>query len=138
MAKKEPLNDVFEDAAKAAINKAIKPIAEVNEKNIVVETKSQEEQAMELTVANGETSWSKFKGKINGAYAERMMDVLDGLPDREFARIYPKLLEYVNPKVVRKEVREEEEENKTIKVTIYQQNNNYPDNEEKIIDVTES
>ena len=62
---------------------------------------------------------------------------METLPDREYLRMYFKMLEYVNPKVVRKEVMEAKEDDLNIKVVIYQQNNSYQNGEKKIIDVTE-
>jgi hypothetical protein len=129
---KEDLNDVFKEAAKMVSNKTIKK--EVNE---IVDKKLQHQQAMNLTVENAETSWSKLKGKVNAEYADKAMQIMETLPDREYLRMYFKMLEFVNPKVVRKEVLEGEEDDMNIKVVIYQQNNNYENGEEKIIDVTE-
>jgi hypothetical protein len=131
--KKEDLNDVFKEAAKMVSNKTIK-----KEINDVVNKKEQIQQAMDLTVENAETSWSKLKGKVNAEYADKAMTIMEELPDREYLRMYFKMLEYVNPKVVRKEVLEAEDDDMNIKVVIYQQNNNYENGEKKIIDVTES
>jgi hypothetical protein len=119
--------------AKMVSNKTIK-----KEINDVVNKEKQIQQAMDLTVENAETSWSKLKGKINSTYADKAMTIMETLPDREYLRMYFKMLEYVNPKVVRKEVLEAEDDDMNIKVVIYQQNNNYEDGEKKIIDVTES
>lgn len=131
----EDLNDVFKEAAnmfdKAAISKSETIVTTENiEQQLTIE-----EQALKLTENLKNNQWDLLKQKINGPFAKRAIEEIDALSGREFLKAYFKLLEYVNPKVVRKEVLEGEDENTEIKVTIYQQNNNFASGEEKIIDV---
>lgn len=132
---KEDLNDVFKEAAnmfdKAAVSKSETIVTTEN----IEQQLTLEEQALKLTEELKDNQWDLLKQKINGPFAKRAIEEIDALSGREFLKAYFKLLEYVNPKVIRKEVVEGEEDNKEIKVTIYQQNNNFASGEEKIIDV---
>ena len=132
---KEDLNDVFKEAAnmfdKAAVSKSETIVTTEN----IEQQLTLEEQALKLTEDLASNQWDILKQKINGPFAKRAIEEIDALSGREFLKAYFKLLEYVNPKVIRKEVVEGEDDNKEIKVTIYQQNNNFASGEEKIIDV---
>ena len=130
---KEDLNDVFKEAAEMASKSSISKTI-VTTENIEQEL-TKEEQALKLTMELANNQWDILKQKINGPFAKRAIEEIDALSGREFLKAYFKLLEYVNPKVIRKEVVEGEEDNKEIKVTIYQQNNNFASGKEKIIDI---
>jgi len=125
--------DIFMEAARMALeNKPILPVAnldEVEETQLEVK-KTQQEIALEAVVAD---DWTKLKAALNGRYAKKFMDLMETLPDREFMRLYPKMLEYVQPKVVRQEVRPLGEEQKTINIRILQVDET---GNKRIIDIT--
>jgi hypothetical protein len=125
--------DVFKEAAQMASKSSISKTIVTTEN--IEQQLSIEEQALKLTEQLKNNQWDLLKQKINGPFAKRAIEEIDALSGREFLKAYFKLLEYVNPKVIRKEVVEGEDENTEIKVTIYQQNNTFESGVEKIIDV---
>jgi hypothetical protein len=125
--KNENKDDIFKEAMQSSISSLIPSV-----KNQIVESNTTEEilveqnlveQALSLTIENQRSSWNKLKENLNGAYTEKAMRIMDSLPDREFIKVYLKLLEYVNPKIVRKEIVAASEEEKEITVKIIQNNN---------------
>lgn len=125
--------DIFMEAARMALEK--KPILPVDNLDEVEETKlevkkTQQEIALEAVITS---DWEKLKSALNGRYAKKFMDLMETLPDREFMRLYPKMLEYVQPKVVRQEVRPLGEEQKTINIRILQVDET---GNKRIIDIT--
>lgn len=125
--------DIFMEAARMALEK--KPILTVDNLDEVEETKlevkkTQQEIALEAVITS---DWEKLKSALNGRYAKKFMDLMETLPDREFMRLYPKMLEYVQPKVVRQEVRPLGEEQKTINIRILQVDET---GNKRIIDIT--
>ena len=46
-------------------------------------------------------NWKELRESMLGVHAERFNKVMSELPDREFARLYLKSLEYFKPKIVR-------------------------------------
>tara|TARA_Y100000310_G_C20140489_1_gene560035 strand:- start:94 stop:513 length:420 start_codon:yes stop_codon:yes gene_type:complete len=125
---KENKLDIFEEAAKLTAKQSIKTV----DKEVVVTV---EEQALELTKENGKSAWARLKDKVNGEYADRAMNEIEALSGREFIKVYMKLLEFVNPKITRKEIVEGADENKEIKILIMQKDEQ---KQEKVIDVTHS
>ena len=114
--------DIFLEAAKLAANSVlIKP------------TPVQIEEAVEL-IDEGDNNWDKIREAIDGKYSKRFMEVLDTLPDREFARNYLKLLEYVKPKVTRKDETPIGEQDNRIVIQVFQLQK---DGTRRIIDITE-
>lgn len=125
--------DIFMEAARMALEKKpILPVAnldEVEETQLEVK-KTQQELALEAVTTS---DWEKLKTALNGKYAKKFMDLMETLPDREFMRLYPKMLEYTQPKVVRQEVRPLGEEQKTINIRILQVDET---GNKRIIDIT--
>jgi len=125
--------DIFMEAARMALEKKpILPVAnldEVEETQLEVK-KTQQEIALEAVITS---DWEKLKSALNGRYAKKFMDLMETLPDREFMRLYPKMLEYVQPKVVRQEARPLGEEQKTINIRILQVDET---GNKRIIDIT--
>lgn len=125
MSKDDLFKEAAKEAAKQALNLNIEPKKE--------ELTTVEQKALDLTEQNTTSAWARLKDKVNGAYADKAMDIIDTLPDREFIKVYLKLLEYVNPKITRKEIIGNNDNDNEIKVLIVQ-NQNEP--QEKVIDVT--
>mgnify|MGYP001587147335 CR=1 FL=1 len=48
--------------------------------------------------------WEKLVKNLKGKHAERMDKLLEDLPDKQFRIVYPKMLEYMMPKLQRKEL----------------------------------
>lgn len=46
-------------------------------------------------------SWKGLKSAMDNEHAQRFNDILHNLPDREFARVYLKSLEFFKAKIVR-------------------------------------
>lgn len=88
---------IFQDAAKAAVMDVQKIIIDnqpINSNDINTAINILEDE---------EKDWNELRKAIDGRYAKKFMDLLDYLPDREFIRSYLKVLEYVKPKITRKE-----------------------------------
>jgi hypothetical protein len=125
--------DIFMEAARMALEKQTTIPAKIEnsiEESILPAEKTQQELALEAVTTS---DWEKLKTALNGRYAKKFMDLLETLPDREFMRLYPKMLEYVQPKVVRQEVRPLGEEQKTINIRILQVDET---GNKRIIDIT--
>lgn len=133
MSKDDIFKQAAEHTAKAALN--IKTASESEAEVETVEVKSIEEKALEATEQNTTSSWNKVKEAVNGRFADRLLKIMDDLPDREFVKVHLKLMEYVNPKITRKEIIGDNNNDNEIKVLIVQ-NQNEP--QEKTIDVTHS
>lgn len=48
--------------------------------------------------------WEKLVKNLKGKHASRMDSLLEDLPDKQFRIVYPKMLEYMMPKLQRKEL----------------------------------
>lgn len=111
---------IFEEAAKDAEieNEKESTSLVVDKTSEELEIERQKALALELTEA-GVNKWSVFSKRMTDDYAERFMREIDQLPGREFIKVYMKMLEYVKPKVVRVTQEEQEEEDNTIQVEVY-------------------
>ena len=121
-------DDIFKKAAKEVAKSTLKVEVEKPAAPVALESK-----ALAMTNENLISPWAKMKEKLNNGYTEKAMDIMDTLPDREFIKVYLKLMDFVNPKMTRKEIVGNNEGDTEIKVLIVQ-NQNGP--KEKIIDVT--
>lgn len=128
------MDELFEDAAKEQLEKS-KKIKEIVIEDEIVENNKNEllEQAKFIT-APIEDQWSKLESDLKGKHMKRFNEALGSLPDREFVRVYLKLMEYVKPKLVRDKKIEGGENNNYININIV---TGGTDEETKIIDITE-
>jgi len=63
--------------------------------------------------------WDDLVKDLKGKHAQRMNDLLVDLPDKQFRIVYPKMLEYMMPKLQRKElVRNLDDENKVLRIEV--------------------
>lgn len=115
------VDKLFSDALKETIESTIE---ETNTVEIVQETLSIEQKAFEATVLNTTDNWALMKDKINGDYTAKAMEIMDTLGDAQFLTVYFKMMEYVNPKLVRKEKLEGKTEHKKIEITITKRSEN--------------
>ena len=63
-------------------------------------------------------NWKELKTAIDNEHAHRFNDILNNLPDREFARVYLKSLEFFKPKVIRQAGGQGEVVDQTINIQI--------------------
>lgn len=91
----------------------------------------QVEKAIDIVEA-GKDGWNVISSKMEGEFAERFLREMENLSGREFVRTYMKMLEYFKPKIVRVEGAQQEEEEKIIRIEIF---NSAPKLEEKTIDI---
>lgn len=126
-----PKKDIFMEAARMALVKQSETPVVITETEEAVVVKTQQELALEATNAD---DWDKLKSALTGRYAKKFMTLMDTLPDREFMRLYPKMLEYVKPKVVRQESRGDEETQRGIRISILQIDDK---GNRRVIDVTD-
>lgn len=63
-------------------------------------------------------TWTQLKKAIDTEHAERFNNILNTLPDREFARVYLKSLEFFKPKVIRQSGDKQQLPDNTIQITI--------------------
>ena len=81
------------------------------------------EKATEITDENLHTDkWDKIKEAMEGRFAERFINEMDGLSGREFIRVYGKMIEYFKPKIVRIEGDKEQREENVIRIEIHHSN----------------
>ena len=115
----ESLDDIFVQAAEQSINIRTLTIKEENitGANITLPTTY-------VTRKN----WKELKIAIDTEHAERFNRILHELPDREFARVYLKSLEFFKPKVIRQAGGEIKQTDQTINIQI-----NYGNKEENTI-----
>ena len=85
--------DVFEEAAKQVIS---------TKRSIMLSEETITDTNLTLpTNKKVRKTWGELKIAIDSEHAKRFNDILNNLPDREFARVYLKSLEFFKPKVVR-------------------------------------
>lgn len=93
------------------------------------------EKAIEITEVNLDNKWDKIREHMEGPFAERFLKAMNELSDREFIRVYGKMIEYFKPKIVRVEGTKEKEADNVLRIEIY--NSDKPAiQEENIIDIT--
>jgi len=92
------------------------------------------EKAEAITEINMDNKWNKVKETMEGPFADRFLKAMDALPDKEFIRVYGKMIEYFKPKIVRVEGSKEKEEDNVLRIEVY--NSTKPAIEEKTIDIT--
>lgn len=63
--------------------------------------------------------WKDIEDALQGEFAERFLDEMRALSGREFVRVYTKMLEYVKPKIVRVENKVVEEEDRLLRIEVY-------------------
>jgi len=119
----EALKDLLKQAASEAVPK------DKTEEEVYNE--GQMEKALQIVEA-GKDGWNVISAKMEGDFAERFLKEMEGLSGREFVRTYMKMLEYFRPKIVRVENAPREEEERVIKIEIF---NSAPLIEEKTIDI---
>ena len=61
-------------------------------------------------------NWNKLKDAVMNKHAERLNALLTTAEDEEFALNYFKLLEYIQPKLQRTEIKQESEDEITLKI----------------------
>lgn len=99
MSKEKDKNiDLFKEAAEIASEDLVKDDVSKEEKL----AENNKKLAMYISENPGE-EFSKLKEAIEGPFAEKFMNIMNTLPDREFMRYYLKSLEYFKPKVTRVE-----------------------------------
>ena len=105
----EPL-DIFTEAAKMTIDQS---------KTINVKVEKITNHNISLP-ANKKVrkNWGELREAIDNEHAERFNKILNELPDREFARVYLKSLEFFKPKVIRQAGDKKEEQNTVINIQI--------------------
>jgi len=119
----EALKDLLKQAASEAVPK------DKTEEEVYNE--GQMEKALQIVEA-GKDGWNVISARMEGDFAERFLKEMEGLSGREFVRTYMKMLEYFKPKIVRVENAPREEEERVIKIEIF---NSAPVIEEKTIDI---
>lgn len=107
--------DIFKQAAKQSTQK----LSDKQKKEIeVVKEEKQKQIAEERTETDFDATWQKVENAMTGPLAERFLNCMQELPDRDFVRTYLKTLEYFKPKIIREEKEKKKEEDLTINVTI--------------------
>ena len=77
--------------------------------------------------------WDSLVSNLKGKHAKRMNNMLDELDDNAFRIVYPKLLEYVIPKMQRQEIiKENDKGNNVLQIQVI---NNISEVTQNIIDV---
>ena len=97
-------NDIFDDA----FNEAMKQESSIPE---VIESKDVDDEIMEqaLDIANADKTFKDIEHYLLNKGAARFLKVLQGCPDKDYLKYYPKMLEYFKPKISRVEPDEGED-----------------------------
>lgn len=61
-------------------------------------------------------TWEEIKESMKNDHADRFNEILKNLPDREYVRVYLKVLEFVEPKIVRQIADTSGQADKTINI----------------------
>ena len=78
--------------------------------------------------------WDDLVKDLKGKHAKRMNGLLDSLPDKQFRIVYPKMLEFMMPKLQRQEiVKSLNDDNMVLRIEVITQPLAL---EETIIDIT--
>ena len=89
----EEPNDIFEKAAMQTISQ---------KRSILLTEETITDTNLTLpTNKKIRKTWKELKVAIDHEHAKRFNDILNNLPDREFARVYLKSLEFFKPKIIR-------------------------------------
>lgn len=66
--------------------------------------------------------WKKLVKDLKGKHAERMNELLETLPDKQFRIVYPKMLEFMMPKLQRQElVKNPDEDSRVLRIEVITQ-----------------
>lgn len=87
-----------------------------------------------LTVIEAKSQWEQLKEDLDGKHLERFNKALAALPDREYVRVFLKMLEFTKPKLARVAAPGDGNQDNTININILSINDN---KEYKYIDITE-
>ncbi len=120
--------NLFQLAAQKAVEKDI-ILSDVK----VIKEKTQLELALNVS-GESDDEWDKLGRLLKGKYAKRFMEEMENLSGREFMRMYPKMLEYFVPKVVRKDAPLGDGTDNVIRIQILQID---ASGNKKVIDITD-
>lgn len=116
--------DLFKEAADESLDELINRSKKTEELPVSKEEEHKwMEEAGELVLNTGE-EWDELALAMHGKFAKKAMNIMTTLPDREFMRIYPKMLEYFKPKMTRTEGGEDGTVDNTVVVQIVQRSEN--------------
>lgn len=87
-----PKFDIFKEASNAVIKRTIV----LTEEKLTTQNSVPEKPALIVR-----KTFAELKDAVDNEHAERFNNLLHTLPDREFVRVYLKVLEYFKPKIVR-------------------------------------
>lgn len=107
-------DDIFKEAARMTVNDGVRHI-----KSITLKEETITNSNVNLpTNPKVRKTWAELKKAIDKEHAERFNNILNSLPDREFARVYLKSLEFFKPKVIRQTGDKEIAKDTTINIQI--------------------
>jgi hypothetical protein len=103
--------DIFEEAAKQTIV--------TTKRSLLLKEETITDTNLTLpTNKKTRKNWNQLKKAIDSEHAERFNNILNNLPDREFARVYLKSLEFFKPKVIRQSGDKQEIPDQRIQIEI--------------------
>lgn len=127
-------DELFREAAEQANKEAFEKMeAAKKEENLPVVP---QEELLEVAIHETETNLNAFDRLVHdleNRHAERFNQVLSRLPDKDFARLYPKMLEYARSKKMRDKFEKKGEDNNFINIQIITGS----DDEPTTIDITD-
>lgn len=103
--------DIFQEASESIVGK--KRTITLTEEDIITEPN----KPMRYDAKNRKT-FKELKKAVDLEHAERFNNLLHTLPDREFVRVYLKVLEFFKPKVTRQHGDGGTEKDLTVNITI--------------------
>ena len=118
MNEKKDNTDLFKEAAEEAFAKMVIE-KEKSEELAIIKKEELKEYASDI-IDSGLEEWNELSKAISGKFAKKAMNIIEASSDKDFMRIYPKLLEYFKPKMTRVEKGDDDIEDKIITIQIVQ------------------
>lgn len=120
---KEDHRALFEEAASESLNELVVNAKSQDELPVVEIEDNITSQALDILDPNL-TDWDRLAVAMEGKLATKAANIMATMPDREFIRVYPKMLEFFKPKITRVEQNPGDAIDRTVTVQIVQRNDN--------------
>lgn len=108
--------DIFMEASMQSFKSTSTKTITLSETKTVQEGIKEVNELLYKPPTKGE--WAKLKKDLDGVYAKKFNDILMQLPDREFVRVYMKVLEFTKPKIIRESREKGKQGDTTINIQI--------------------
>jgi len=111
--------DIFQEAAELSLINSNRSLT-----GAYISPIEHTEEEIEAATELGTKEWDQLITDLAGTHAGRFNKILKEATDKEFTRLYLKVLEFAFPKKIRDEYKDKEKENNNITITVIKQQNN--------------